>query len=63
MEWTINIDEEKRYAEIVTSGVADMTGSLNMAKAIATSLGIHAISKILIVHTDYSICHIHGMFV
>ena len=38
MEWTITVNEEKQYAEIVTSGIADRDGSLEMAKAISLAM-------------------------
>ena len=38
MEWTITVNEDNQYVEVVTSGVADSDGSLNMAKAIPLAL-------------------------
>ncbi|MDY6988828.1 MAG: hypothetical protein SWQ30_12315 [Thermodesulfobacteriota bacterium] len=54
MEWTITLKEEDKYVEIVTSGIADREGSLNMAKAIATALSKLKIKKILIDHRAIS---------
>jgi hypothetical protein len=54
MEWTISFNEENQYVEIVTSGVADREGSLNMAKAISKAMIGKKIKKVLIDHTDIS---------
>lgn len=54
MEWTITLDEENRYAEIITSGIADKDGSLEMAKAIASTLQNNKWRKILIDHRNIS---------
>ena len=54
MEWTIIFNEEKQYVEVVTSGVADREGSLNMAKAISKAMIGKKIKKALIDHTDIS---------
>ena len=45
MEWTITLNEEKQYAEIVTIGIADRDGSLDMAKAISKALNKNKIKK------------------
>jgi hypothetical protein len=56
MEWTIRIGEERQYVEIVTSGIADKGGSLDMAKAIALALSTYKIKKILVDHGNiYSV--------
>jgi len=52
MEWNIALREESKYVEIVTSGVADKSGSLGMAKAIATALQEHKINRALIDHRN-----------
>lgn len=54
MEWTITFNEDKQYCEIVTSGVADKDGSLDMAKAISTAMRKRKgkIKKILIDHRN-----------
>jgi hypothetical protein len=54
MEWTITLNEENRYAEIVTSGVADRDGSLEMAKEISWVLNHSKITKLLIDHRNIS---------
>jgi hypothetical protein len=54
MEWTITLNEEKQYAEVVTSGIADRDGSLHMAKAISIALSKTKIKKILIDHRNIS---------
>lgn len=54
MEWSITLNEEKQYVEIVTSGVADKEGSLRMAKAISTALQKMKIEKILIDYRNIS---------
>lgn len=48
MEWTITIKEEYQYAEIITSGIADGKGSLEMAQAIAIAMRKNKIKKALI---------------
>jgi hypothetical protein len=45
MEWTITLNEEKQYAEIVTIGIEDRDGSLDMAKAISKALNKNKIKK------------------
>ncbi len=50
MDWAITLDEEKRYAEVVTAGVADRQGTLEMAKEIAAFAREKKIKKILIDH-------------
>ena len=52
MEWTINLDQENRYAEIVTAGIADRDGSLAMAKAAAAAMSKNKIKKMLIDHRN-----------
>lgn len=54
MEWTITLNEESQYAEIVTSGIADRDGSLAMAKAISIALSKTKIKKMLIDHRNIS---------
>ncbi|MDB9822922.1 hypothetical protein OAC89_04400 [Deltaproteobacteria bacterium] len=58
MEWTITINEESRHVEIITSGIADKGGSLDMAKAIALALSKYKFKKILIDHRN--ICSVSG---
>jgi len=52
MEWTITLDEANHYAEIVTGGLADRNGSLEMAKDISRVLAPAKIKKILIDHRN-----------
>ena len=52
MEWTIALNEENQYAEIVTGGVADRDGSLEMAKEISKVLRKTKIKKLLIDHRN-----------
>jgi hypothetical protein len=52
MEWTITLNEENQYAEIVTGGIADRNGSLKMAKEISRVLRKTGIKKILIDHRN-----------
>jgi hypothetical protein len=54
MEWTITLNEEDQYAEIVTNGIADKDGSLAMVKAISTALNKAKIKRILIDHRNIS---------
>lgn len=48
MEWTITLNEENQYVEIVTSGIADRDGSLEMAKEISMVLSKAKVKKVLI---------------
>ena len=50
MEWSITVHEEERYAEIVTSGVADKDGSLEMARGMTPILERNKITKALMDH-------------
>jgi len=50
MEWTISIKEKGQYVEIITGGVADRNGTLDMAKAIAETMSEHKIKKAFIDH-------------
>lgn len=52
MEWTITLNEEDQYTEIITRGIADRDGSLEMAKTISLALRKSKINKILIDHTN-----------
>jgi hypothetical protein len=51
MEWTITLNEESHYVEVVTSGVADRDGSLEMVKEISMILRKAKIKKLLIDHS------------
>ena len=52
MEWTIKVNQEKQYVEIVTSGSVDKQGSLGMISAIVSSSSEYEIKNILIDHTQ-----------
>lgn len=52
MEWEITIHNEKKYMEIVTSGVADANGSKEMAKIIAETMRYNKLTKALIDHRN-----------
>jgi hypothetical protein len=52
MEWKIEIKGNKQYVEVITSGIADKDGSLNMAKAIAHTMRTNRITKALIDHRN-----------
>jgi hypothetical protein len=52
MEWKIVINDEDRYVEVTTSGIADKDGSLDMAKAITHTMRTNRITKALIDHRN-----------
>jgi len=52
MEWEIDINDEHKYIEVITSGIADKDGSLNMAKAISHTMKTNRITKALIDHRN-----------
>ena len=54
MEWTISLNEDRHYAEVVTGGTADNVGSLAMVKAISTTLAETKIKRELIDHRNIS---------
>jgi len=45
MQWTITLNEESQYAQVVTGGIADRDGSLGMAKAISMTLSKKRIKR------------------
>jgi len=45
VQWTITVNEENQYAEVVTRGIADRDGSLGMAKAISMTLSKKRIKR------------------
>lgn len=51
MEWTITLNEENQYAEVVTAGVANKNGTIEMAKEISKVLSEAKIKKLLIDHS------------
>jgi hypothetical protein len=52
MEWKIIIHDEERYVEVITSGLGDREGSLNMAKDITHAMRTHRITRALIDHRN-----------
>lgn len=54
MEWTITLNEETQYAEVVTCGIADRDGSREMAKEISMVLSKAKMKKVLIDHRNIS---------
>ena len=50
MEWTITLNEENQYVEVVTRGVADRDGSIDMAKATSIAMSKNRIKNALIDH-------------
>ena len=52
MEWEIRIHNEENYVEVITKGVADKAGSLNMAKTITETMRQHRITRALIDHRN-----------
>ncbi len=50
MKWTLSVNEEHQYAEIITRGNVDKDGSMNMVKDIVTLSIKSKIKKILIDH-------------
>src|SRR5512141_2763820 len=50
MEWKIVVHAEDKYVEIITSGLADRDGSLNMARAITHTMRTRRINRALIDH-------------
>jgi hypothetical protein len=52
MEWEIRIHNEEKYIEVITKGVADKDGSLNMAKIITETMRQRRITKVLIDHRN-----------
>jgi hypothetical protein len=52
MEYEIRLHNEEKYIEVITSGIADKDGSLNMAKIIKETMQLHRITKVLIDHRN-----------
>ena len=52
MEWEITIHKDYKYVEIVTKGVADNQGSIEMAKSIAETMRHNRMTKALIDHRN-----------
>jgi hypothetical protein len=52
MEWNILIHNEDHYIEVVTSGVVDGDGTIDMAKAIAQTMKNNRATRALIDHRN-----------
>ena len=52
MEWKIEKNDEHKYIEVITSGIAGKDDSLDMAKAISHAMRTHRITKGLIDHRN-----------
>jgi hypothetical protein len=52
MEWNLVIHDEDRYLEVVTIGMVDGDGTIDMAKAIAKTMKSHRLTKALIDHRN-----------
>lgn len=52
MDWVITIDEKKHFIEVITRGIADKDGSLEMARIIAKTMMHHRFTKAIIDHRN-----------
>jgi hypothetical protein len=52
MDWKILVNDEFKYVEVITGGIADKDESLNMAKAITHVMKTNRITKALIDHRN-----------
>lgn len=52
MEWIIEINDENKYIEVITSGIGDKDDSLKMAKALTFTMKTNRIVKALIDHRN-----------
>jgi CxxC motif-containing protein len=52
MEYEIRADNDEKYIEVVTRGVADTDASLGMAKTIKEIMQQHRMTKVLIDHRN-----------
>jgi hypothetical protein len=52
MDWNIIIHDDEAYVEVITSGIADKDGSLNMAKTLSHTMRTRRITKALIDHRN-----------
>ena len=52
MEWKIVLRNKERYVEVITSGIADKDGSLNMARAITQIMRERRMTRVLIDHRN-----------
>ncbi len=52
MEWNLVVHDEEKYLEVVTSGIVDGDGTIDMAKAIAQTMRSQRLTKALIDHRN-----------
>ncbi|RPI01216.1 MAG: hypothetical protein EHM64_16070 [Ignavibacteriae bacterium] len=52
MEWEITLHDNPKYVEFTTHGIADVDGSLEMARAVADTMRRHRITNVLIDHRN-----------
>ena len=52
MEWELIVHKKDKYIEIITQGIADNDGSINMAKCITETMRKNRITKGLIDHRN-----------
>ena len=52
MEWNLVIHDKDRYLEVVTSGIVDSDGTVDMAQAIAKTMKSNRLTKALIDHRN-----------
>lgn len=52
MEWKFVIHDKDRYLEVVTSGIVDGDGTIDMAQTIAKTMQSHRLTKALIDHRN-----------
>lgn len=52
MEWNLVIHDIDRYIEVVTSGIVNSDGTIDMAQAIAQTMKSHRVTKALIDHRN-----------
>lgn len=52
MEWNLVVHDKDRYVEVVTSGIVDSDGTIDMAQAIAQTMKSHRLTKALIDHRN-----------
>lgn len=52
MEWNIIINDEHKYIEVITRGIADKESSLSMVKAVINEVEARNIKKVLFNHRN-----------
>ena len=52
MEWKFVIHNEEKYLEVITSGIVDGDGTIDMAQAIAQTMRSNRLTKALIDHRN-----------